>query len=231
MSDAKLRIPTFEADFESIVDKIRKTGIITDAVLSGENTVLTTVNDLKENKTLLINGISCKVISASSTEITVNKDVVGATEWKAEFPFFMDGHISEISKRLKGKDESNDSVLKWQKYPLIILLQDIDYKKNRINNTEATIDFLIVNSTEQDYTTVQRRENNFIPILDPLYNDLITAMRDNMKFRISNDSFTASRKYFWGAIPQNKNPFNDRLDAIEITGLKLDLITNYNLNC
>lgn len=225
MIDVRLNIPTLETDFESVVDSIRKVGVITSTSLAGGNTTLDTVNDLKVNQTLLINGTSCKIISASPTQITVNKDVDGAINWKAEFPYFMDGHIEEINIRLKRKDDSADSVLKWQKYPLIILLQDIDYDKNKINPSEASIDFIIVNITKQGYTTIQRRSNNFTPILDPLYNELIGMLRDSPGFRITDDNFKISRKYFWGAVPQGKNPFNDRLDAIEVNNLNLELIT------
>lgn len=228
MIDVRLNIPTLEADFEAVVDSIRKTGIITDSVVSGNSTILTTVNTLKVNQVLLIDGKDCRIDEASPTEITVNQTVGGASEWKALFPYFMDGHIVEIAKRLSEKDKSNNNVIAYTKYPLVVLLQDIEYDKNKINPSKAVIDFIIVNGTEQEYITIERRDNNFTPILDPIYNELIGALRDNSTFRISNDDFSVSRKYFWGAIPDDKNPFDDRLDAIEVNNLNLSLITQ---NC
>lgn len=230
MTDVRLNIPTFEDDFESVVDSMRKTGEITSVTQTIEGfSILETENDLSVHDVISVSNetetVTCKILIASATSITVNENVPTDSEtWKAEAPFFMDGHISEISKRLKRKDESANSVLRWTKYPLVVLLQDIDFSNNKINPTRTSIDIIIVNQTEQDYTTVQRREKNFTPILDPLYNKLIFALRDNSKFRMTNNDFNVSRKYFWGAVPKSKNPFNDRLDAIEINNLNLELI-------
>lgn len=228
MIDVRLNIPTLEADFEAVVDSIRKGGIITDSVVSGNSTILTLDNSdsyLKKDQVLLINGIDCRIDVATATEITVNQNVLGATEWKALFPYFMDGHIAEIAKRLTEKDKSNSNTLAYTKYPLIVLFQDFDYNKNKIDNTDVSVNIAIVNGTNKEYITVQRRDNNFTPILDPIYNELIGALRDTLAFRITDGDFTVSRKYYWGSSLSDSHPADDPLDAISIENLNLELTT------
>jgi hypothetical protein len=222
MIDSRLNIPTFEADFEDVVDSIRQTGTITGLVALNGETTIQTVNDLKLNDVITVGGVSCKVLSFSGSEIVVNKEVSGS-DWKAEFPYFMDGHLIEIQSRLKDLDDSGDNVLKYSKYPLVVLLQNIRYDKNKINKSSVSIDFLVVNETEGKYITKQRRDYNFTPIIDPIYNELIGAIKDSLSFTITNNDFGVSREYYWGSDLANKNPLSDRLDAIEVSNLKLEL--------
>lgn len=221
MIDQRLNIPTLEADFEALVDSLRKTGTITGLSNDGELTTIATINDLKAFEVVSIDGVSYRIVSATSNEFVVKGVISTGTEWKANAPYYMDGHILEIQARLKELDEST-SLLKWQKYPLIILLQDIDYSKNKIARTSVSVDILIVNITEGTYITEQRRVNNFEPVLDPLYNKFIAAVNDSNNFFI-NGNWNLTRRYYWGSELANKNPVSDFLDAIEINDLKLEL--------
>ena len=229
MIDPRLQIPTLEDDFKAVVDSIRKVGIITGSVVLGGDTTLTTDNTsgfLKKDQVLLIDGKDCRINSATSTEIVVNKAVGGATSWKALFPYFMDGHIKEIAKRLTEKDKSGDDVIMYKKYPLIVLLQNLEYDMDPININEAPVSFVIVNSTNPEYITEDRREFNFTPILDPIYDEFIGALKDGTdKLILKNEKFKMKREYYWGSELADENPFNDRLDAIEVINLNLELIT------
>lgn len=222
MIDTRLSIPTFEADFEAVVDSIRSTGTITGAVIASGSTTIQTVNSLSVNDVITIDGTSCRVTSASSSEIVVNKEVAGL-DWKAEFPYFMDGHLTEIQGRLKAKDEAEKQVTSWTKYPLVVLFQNLKYKINKTSKSSVPIDFMIVNITKGNLITEQRRDENFSPVLDPIYNELIGAIKDSLSFSITNDDFDVSREYYWGSDESEKNPLNDRLDAIEVSNLKLEL--------
>jgi hypothetical protein len=228
MIDPRLSIPTLEADFEAVVDSIRKTGTITDSVVNGSTTLLTTDNAdgfLKKDQVLLIDGKDCRINEATDTTIIVNQVVGGATSWKALFPYFMDGHVEEVAERLSEKDKSNNNVIMYTKYPLVILIQNIKYRIHSVKSNEANVAFLIVNGTNAGYITVTRRENNFNPIIDPIYNELIGALKNSSTFRIDNEYFGVSREFYWGSEFADKNPLNDRLDSISVENLNLILTT------
>jgi len=219
-------LPVIADIISDVVDSIRETGTIDSVVFNSGVSTVTTNNSLTERDIIVINSIDYKVFGVSSTEYKVNGDVSGQTSWRAYAPYFMDGHLLDISNRLVEMDVSAEN-FKYKKYPLIVLIQDIKMQKFDGPKVEADLDFRIVDNTEVSYDTKDRREKKFKPILDPLYSKFIKAIDDFIGIDITSEDWEVIRRYYWGSSLNDQNIFADFLDAIEINQIK----TQITLTC
>lgn len=137
-------------------------------------------------------------------------------------PYYIYGHPREIANRLSLKNKSG--TLKYQKYPLVALLQDFQESHGDTLVTDYSLSFtvIIVVSTNKNYTSEERYTNTFKPILYPIYELLIKEI-DLSEYLLTVDEglveHTKTDRLFWGAEGIYSNDgliFNDNLDAIEI---------------
>lgn len=141
-------------------------------------------------------------------------------------PFFMAGHRMEIANRLTAKDK--DKVFKYQKYPLIALRMDI--QESVANGIWSySLNIAILNYADKKLNAEERMEKVFKPVLYPIYERFMEELRNSSKFFWKGNQdypeHTVILRPFWGTENQEgnvKNIFNDPIDAIEITGLKLN---------
>lgn len=146
-------------------------------------------------------------------------------------PFYMYGHRLEIANRLLEQDK--DKVYKYRKYPLIALRLDID--EHKADGVIAyNLNLAILTYTDKNWNAEQRYTNIFKPILYPLYDRFMAELRNSGLFMWDGEqSFPEHHKIdrpFWGIAQSEGNTkyiFNDPLDAIEITDLKL----KQNIKC
>lgn len=223
--NSQLKISNLEDQFAALVDSIRESGTIDSAVILNGVVTIQSANNLNEGDVITINTTDYKVFNVSATQFDVKSQSLLSGAWTSKAPYFMDGHLLEISNRLAQKDQST-GILKWQKYPLVVLIQDFDYDENRISRANVSLNIVIVNETKEDYNTQERRDNNFTPILDPIYNNLMNAIDKSIVFSFTDDGWTTTRRYYWGSSLTDANPFNDKLDAIEINNLNLSIPKN-----
>ena len=141
-------------------------------------------------------------------------------------PFYLYGHRLDIANRLLLKNM--DSVYKEQKYPLIALIMDFP---EVISNGMANynLHLAILHLTESTYTIEDRYTKVFKPVLYPLYLLLMEQLRKVGKFTWPGDQgyppHTKTDRPFWGKVYEQGNAsyiFNDRLDALEISDLKIN---------
>jgi hypothetical protein len=125
------------------------------------------------------------------------------------------GNYIEIANKLSKKNRNN------QKYPLFALILDV--KENKLDEPIfMAYDFklIIAYNTDDDYTSQQRRDNIFKPILQPLYRKFINELLLNKDsyFRFQNLYIDHSKydRYYLGSENPNQNQFNDFVDAIEL---------------
>ena len=164
-----------------------------------------------------------KIIAAMREDAEVKKIVGPDLEGLA--PFYLPGHRQYVAAQLINKD--NDAVFKEQKYPLIALFMDIPEQiSNGMINYNFHIGFFHI--TQAEYLTEQRLATTFHPVLYPLYWKFLEYLRKVGKFSWTGDQgFPVHNKedrFFWGIIYEegtSRYIFNDRLDAIEITELKI----------
>lgn len=139
--------------------------------------------------------------------------------------YYEHGHILEINNTLIGKEKSINA--RNRKYPLIMLLQpftetvqDIGYNVN--------LRLMICSSTKSDIKAQERYEKVFNPVLYPIYDSLMEALRRSKYFSWSGGlkmpPHTKTDRPFLGVSSENGNIryiMSDKLDAIEITNLNL----------
>ena len=137
--------------------------------------------------------------------------------------YYSYGHPKEINQRLQTLSESSED--KDKLFPRIMLLTDIPITHNIVGFWgQARLRFLICNYTEAEYTAEERTDNNFIPILHPIKKAFIDALSTYGLFTFDTvPQYTETDCYYYGSQINDKNEFNNRIDAIEITDLLVNI--------
>lgn len=140
-----------------------------------------------------------------------------------EKPYFLHGHPLEIINTLK--EYTVDSSLKFKKFPLIALFEDIkDTGADGLFSSRSGLNILIITDTNPSYKAYERYEKTFNEILTPIF-DLFVK-----HYKSSREVFTVKRSLkpdrinhlFWGRkglYGNDANFFSDAIDAIEIENL------------
>lgn len=211
---------------DEIVDSIRDTSTINNIVDNHNDTYTITTNDIKE---LTINTYVLFKNTANFTKsfylittVLGNTFTISETSgltittlgtWKALAPYFLFekwvGAANEVS--------INHFVTNYtkQNYPLVLALLDITEDREQMGGSvysEFQINFFIINKTEIDSTAKYRLENNFKTILIPIYEKLMTALKESYYTIIENNLLPHSytERYY------QPNQLNDIVDAIEL---------------
>jgi len=148
---------------------------------------------------------------------------------------YLFGHPLEIINTLKGYSQGGDK--RFDKYPLVAFFLDTTEDKSGIPGiyAEYSIHMAIIRScNDPTQTADERDQQNFIPVLTPIYMELINQIgyRGDI-FQIDNIESIPHRKtnrYYWGRSGlwgNEANIFDDWVDCIEIQNLKLKVFTNY----
>jgi len=240
--------------FSSIVDDMRPNGVISSFVASGSNYEITNNVRFDMSSFLLKAGYyvdlydslgaklysDCRIISVN---LTSRKFVVNVPEtvtespisWKCQAPYFEHGHILEVSNTLSEK--SKGQKLKFQKYPLIVLVQDVEKADGTDKDTDSEINaqLFIADLTDPNYKADKRYEMTFKPVLYPLYNSFCHALHYSRFFKTYSPETirkTVIDRLYWGKnaeFANRANIFGDWLDAIEISKLNLKTETQNNI--
>lgn len=226
-------ISNIEDDFKLLVDSVRDSGDITDIQISIEGgSKIITDNKLRPFEIVkLYTSLGAiqevKVLSATNTDFNIKETVTDKVRWTACAPYFMDGHMLEIANKLT---EKKTVEFRYKKYPLIILFQDFKMEEGQVKG-EVILNIAIVNNTKINYDTQQRRDNNFTPILNPLYDKFVDKLNYSRRFNVESDP-DVTRRYYWGShLNPSVQKTGDPLDAIEIENLRLSYFKNNNTNC
>lgn len=140
---------------------------------------------------------------------------------------YLHGHPKEILNTLSEQGKSKS--LKYKKYPLVALFQDFGEEMGETVGAYAStsLNLVICTSTEAHYTSGQRYEKNFKPVLYPIYEEFLKQLHASKAFDTLSAAKIRHRKtdrLFWGRnglYGNDGNIFNDRIDAIEIENLNL----------
>ncbi len=214
--------------FADIVDSMRKTGTVTSSSeVSGRYTILS-ANNFSDRQVLSVDDVDYVVYDPTATGFDMEAanpvtglDFAGKT-WKSLAPYYMHGHPVEITNRLNNKN--GGGIYSYQKYPLIVLLQDFqeDINADEYNYASISPDILIVNSTKEAIHADERYDYNYRYTLYPLYSDLIEKIKDSGYFtliRSKDITHTKTDRPYWGTESGGNNTANrlsDPLDAIEL---------------
>lgn len=140
---------------------------------------------------------------------------------------FLWGHPIEVVKTLQ--DYTNHEDLRYEKFPLIALFTDIPVSKYKYGDYDGvSLRIIIANGTLPTYDSPTREDKNFIPVLRPIFNHFITALKKSSVFsfvdEMSDLKYDYVERYYWGReglYGNAGNIYNDHVDAIEIRNLEL----------
>lgn len=148
---------------------------------------------------------------------------------------FKYGHLREITNLLDEYSKTIDSAFK--KYPLIILIMDFPEDRGQLRSryADVTLEMAIVMGSETSWTAEKRYEINFRPILYPLYYEFLNQLSLEKRIDTSHDGLIGKNNIshrkidrpYWDSLGKDANIFNDAVDIIQISNLKIKL--NFNI--
>lgn len=137
--------------------------------------------------------------------------------------YYMYGHPREIANRLTGLTNSPTEAHK--KFPLVILFTDITIEKDTPGfYGSARLRMLVCNYTEANYTSEQRTELNYKPIIHPIKDELLNQLSLHQQFTYEGElRYSETDMYFYGSQINDKNVFPDRIDATELKDIRINI--------
>jgi len=142
------------------------------------------------------------------------------------------GHPVEIVQRLQ--QFTNSETMRYSKFPLIVLYTDFTIRHRGIGDYDTvTLEMVICNYTDPNYQARERELKNFRPILYPIRDYFFSELKNSAIFVAGFDGdiqYDSTDRFYWGRrglYGNNGNVYNDYVDAIHITNLKLKLNSAY----
>ena len=148
-------------------------------------------------------------------------------------PYYIYGHRQEIASRLTEKEQRPQSQKK--RYPLIALKMDID-ETVRGNVNDFNLNLVIATNSKVELNAEERYVKTFKPILYPLYFKFMESFKNSGFFMWDGQldqlypPHVKLDRPFWGTPSSErneKNIFNDPIDAIEIVNLKFSRLDTH----
>lgn len=138
------------------------------------------------------------------------------------------GFIEELNETLKQMEANPDAFNK--KYPLIWLAEPFTIKRGIAGIFGTTeVDVFIINTTTKTWKASERMTNNYIPVLLPIYRELMNQLIKSTVFDITNIDklpHTVTKGYYWG--DAQKTVLNDAVDCLKIGRLFLPIHNKQN---
>lgn len=141
---------------------------------------------------------------------------------------FMYGHPLELISLLKKKSE--DPSARYSKFPCVMLFADVNQQQSSVKGLPYDVSLNMViamSNSKPDMEASQRISTKFVPILRPIYQQLIEEIFRSGFFHLQNTNLISGysiERLFWGRESlggNDANKLNDYIDAIEIRGMKL----------
>ena len=147
---------------------------------------------------------------------------------------YMFGHPLELRETLREMESGKTT--KYKKFPVVMLFADVITAPTSVRGSEydVVLNIIIAQNTLHSIKAAERITKNFIPILRPIYEELIKQLFRCGYFWIQTPRELQGRqieRLYWGreGIQGNdQNKYEDCIDAIEIKGLKLNLCKKIN---
>lgn len=139
---------------------------------------------------------------------------------------YLYGHPLEIVSRLQSMTSS--PTLKNQKFPLICLFTDIPIRKKIPGHYgSALLQMIIAVQTDASYSSEQRTEKNFKPVLHPIKQELLKQIERHKQFTFPDEmEYEEIDRYYWGKqglYGNTANIFNDYIDCIELKDIRINI--------
>lgn len=171
------------------------------------------------------------IVQAVSNKLTPQLQAVDEMITGVHYQF---GHPIEIINTLGEFTKGETS--RFDKYPLVAFFLDSTVSRGEVGYYgEQEINMAIIRASKfPTHTADQRDLYNFIPVLTPIYQELLNqiALRGDL-FNIQSAETIPHKytnRYYWGKeemYGSKANIFNDWVDAIEINNMRLKININY----
>ena len=156
------------------------------------------------------------------------RDVVAKVATTLQTQVYYDyGHYSEVVKNM---DEKDKSYTNKAKYPLVWLVMDFEETMGGKSGdyAELNLQLIIATDTNAEYTMQERRDKSYLPVLYPIYAELLNQFSLSKVFKTAYKiSHTKIDRPYWGVQSGlgngTGNLFNDFIDAIQIKNLKVNV--------
>lgn len=139
---------------------------------------------------------------------------------------FYYGYLTELNDTLAQKDKTSTGSV--TKYPFIWLEQPFTVINSSDNYySTATMKLFIVMESSASYKAAQRMELVYKPVLYPVYTELMNQINKSSAFiipgGITRIQHSKTDYYFFSDASGKRSVFNDVVDCICISGLKLNV--------
>lgn len=232
------KVVNFMKTEKTITDIVENSGIYT---ITSNTLVLlreTEIIYLQVGQIVTIDNINYKVLTVNLTlkTFTITKGVtlyhmstdlipvkvLDVTKWNLSVNYMYGSRI-EINQRLENAKDDPDQ--KLTRFPLIwhFINNKQDDNPSQGVDIKTTIEFAFVNLTEKTYTTIQRKNYNFKPIIDPLlilFKETLQSCYFNKVFYFEDrKTFEHGKwyRYFYGSSDKNVPVLDAATDAIEVS--------------
>lgn len=133
------------------------------------------------------------------------------------------GYIEELNETLAQYEA--DPVRFNKKFPLVWLAEPFTIRRGIPNIFGiAKPDIFIINSTTIEWKAAQRMEENYKPILLPIYRELLKQIHLNEAISLQSVDgiqHTLTKGYYWGEA--QKTVLNDAVDCLKIGAIELPI--------
>jgi hypothetical protein len=164
-----------------------------------------------------------QLVTDTETALQADANVVFPADTPKKL-YFMQGNVIEINTQLQILTKSK--VHKGKKFPLVALFRDIKEVPQIDDSVSFKCKFGIFTLTDQNYSSDQREEKTFVPVLRPIYEEILNQLSLSTAFGMPNVKDLQIDKwdcFFYGSVQNNKNQFSDFVDAIEVQNISLNL--------
>lgn len=170
------------------------------------------------------------IVQAVSDKLTpklkLNDDVITGVHYQFGHPLEIINTLGEFTK---------GATSRFDKYPLVAFFLDSTVTRGEIGlYGEQEINMAIIRMCKDPNQTADERDQfNFIPILTPIYLELLNQIGLSPVFSLQSSEtipHKMTNRYYWGRSGlwgNEKNIFNDWVDAIEINNMRLKINSNY----
>lgn len=169
-----------------------------------------------------------EVVTSVSTEMLATIQEYNPAVSKISYLY---GNWKEVCNQLAKYDLNEDEKGKY--FPLFILIEDVTIDRSNVSNvfgTATSVNLIICYKTKSNFTSAQREDKTFSPILRPLYHSFLKHLQKHRAVSLYSDRFIShimtERKY-WGMDEHTENALGYYIDAIDISALQIPLDWSY----
>lgn len=137
------------------------------------------------------------------------------------------GDGKELDETLIQYSKTPDFATK--KFPIVWLMHPFKIVRGErgIYGSVEGLKIFIINSTDKTWKSAERVNNNFKPVIYPIYRELMNQLNQQKAFLESLDRKHAVMDiYYWGE--EQKSVLNDPVDLREISNIELKIKNNPN---